>query len=180
MRDSDLWVCRTAVRQLNKLVTAYPTQTFRLLRETVTSKHEWICLESARVLAHYFDVHQDELADGIHDLLHSALQRFVIEQIAHNAVEPLVRDLFTLLALLKIEPGEEQHQALFTLFRLQLPQPINLTSYNLSMPCMSTKRCVVCSMLKHSQISRGGRIADKATLLFTRNRLLASWIVSNS
>jgi outer membrane protein assembly factor BamB len=104
----DIWVRRAVVRQLDKLVEKYPSQSLRLLMEMTQDPSEWIRQECGRSLAHYFDTHKKRLITSLQDLLLRGSNLLVIEQMSYSAKEPLVKRLLSILARVMTSCSEEQ------------------------------------------------------------------------
>ena len=109
----DIWVRRSVVRQLDRLVeiplqptienwhpnSDQPTapraeQIFGLLVKTVQDEDSWIRLESGRVLAHYFDTHLASFVADLMTLLFRRIELAVLLHITHCVQHPLLQPLF--------------------------------------------------------------------------------------
>ncbi|HVU66105.1 MAG TPA: FG-GAP-like repeat-containing protein [Ktedonobacteraceae bacterium] len=107
-RNPDMWMRRAVVRQLDRLVSAYPEQVFRLLFHIILVNRElWIREEAARVLAHYLDIHTRHLLRAIRLLVAKNLPISLLRMITYCARNPLVQGIFkTFLALSEELSGE--------------------------------------------------------------------------
>ncbi len=135
--DPNLWIRRAAIRQLDRLVVLYPTDVFHILRERIASEDEWICLESSRVLAHYFDIHRDNLIDETSDLLQIPVKPLTTQQIATSSVQSSIRGFFTVLTDLLSYHYSEHHKGLLvqlllarTLTDLETTQSVHAFTQN--------------------------------------------------
>jgi hypothetical protein len=108
----DIWVRRTVVRQLDKLVGAHPTQSFRLLMEMAQDPNEWIRQECGRSLAHYFDLHKDRVIVDLQALLMRGVDVLVMQQMSYSAQMPLIKSALSVLARIMTSSTEEQMLAL--------------------------------------------------------------------
>ena len=90
---------RTIVRELDQLTPMFEQQVFELLLNTIGDKKaEWIRQESARVLAHYFDVHTHMLVTGTRLLMTKGVDCSLCELIMRCAKVPVVQNIFSALA----------------------------------------------------------------------------------
>ncbi|MBV9690775.1 MAG: AAA family ATPase, partial [Ktedonobacteraceae bacterium] len=83
---------------LDQLTPMFPQQVFELLLNTIVDASEWIGQESARVLAHYFDVHTDMLVTGTRLLMTKRVDPSNYELIMRCAKSPIVQNVFKALA----------------------------------------------------------------------------------
>lgn len=94
----DLWVRRAVVRQIDTLTEKYAARAFKLLLNTVNDPDEWIRQETARALAHYFDVHpQNTIRDSI-ELISTRIKIDILQQISYSAHKPEIKSWFQSLA----------------------------------------------------------------------------------
>ncbi len=93
-RSVDMWVRHTVVRKLYELVEPFPQQSFRLLLATTQDEVGWIRLESARTLAHYFDLHMNNLIAGARALIAKGVDLSVYDLISQRTSNPVVANVF--------------------------------------------------------------------------------------
>ena len=108
IQNIDLWVRRSVVRQLDKLIERYPEQVFPRLLRASKDKDKWILQETGRSLARYFAVHQAKLFSGIQELLAYGINPLIIRQMAYSSPEPN-KTLF--IAIAKMLPLAELGEA---------------------------------------------------------------------
>lgn len=106
--NADIWIRRSVVRQLYQLVEAYPRPARRLLLEMMRDENEWVRQETGRSCAHYFDIHQDQLVTGIHDLLRRGVEAAILQQISYSSQVPLVKKTLDVFANLQTEHPEDE------------------------------------------------------------------------
>jgi outer membrane protein assembly factor BamB len=109
-KSIDMWVRRAVVRELYDLAKDFPQQAFRLLMITARDDRRWVRQESARSLAHYFDLHIDNLIEGSRSLVAKETDLNVHRLIAHRATKPVVRNVFRVIVDLFSELNETNVQ----------------------------------------------------------------------
>jgi outer membrane protein assembly factor BamB len=110
-KNVDRWVRRAVVRELYKLAKPFPQQVFRLLTVTAQDERIWVRQESARSLAHYFDLHTDNLIEGSRSLIAKGIDLAVHELIAHQATNPIIQNIFRVMVDLFSELDEANLQS---------------------------------------------------------------------
>jgi outer membrane protein assembly factor BamB len=95
-RNVDFWVRRTVVRQLDRLALEYPQQVFPRLLNFCKDEDKWIRQETGRSLAHYFDVHQEELFLRMPELFADGIDPLIIQQMAYSSASD--KALFTVMS----------------------------------------------------------------------------------
>ncbi|MBV9706685.1 MAG: AAA family ATPase, partial [Chloroflexi bacterium] len=97
-RNTRKLIRRTVVRKLDQLTPMFPQQVFKLLLNSIRDYSEWIRQESARVLAHYFDVHTAMLLTGTRLLMTKGVDRSLCELIMRCARTLIVQKIFSAVA----------------------------------------------------------------------------------
>ncbi|MBO0791991.1 MAG: PQQ-binding-like beta-propeller repeat protein, partial [Ktedonobacteraceae bacterium] len=92
-RNVNRWIRRMVVRKLDQLVEYFPDQVFDLLLNTIQDQSDWIRQESARVLAHYFDVHSDDLLRGLRLLLCKELRPNLFQIMISSSTSARVKNI---------------------------------------------------------------------------------------
>ncbi len=113
-RSVDLWVRHSVVRQLDHLVPMFPVRVFELLMQMILEDKElWVRQESARVLAHYLDIHTLALLRAMRWLLVKNVDTPLLELIMHCANNFTVKAVFqAFINLTKELSGENVLQQL--------------------------------------------------------------------
>ncbi len=93
-KSIDAWIRRAVVRKLDQLAEASPRQVFRLLLNLIHDETEWIRQEVARALAHYFDLHEENLITEARLLITREVDLLILKMIAYCATKASVRDIF--------------------------------------------------------------------------------------
>lgn len=94
-RSTDLWVRRAVVRQLDRLVSDFPQNVLPLLLQTIQDGREfWIRQESARVLAHYLDIHTNHLLLVVRELLVKGVDLSLLQLVIYCARRSSVQEIF--------------------------------------------------------------------------------------
>ncbi|MBA2395841.1 MAG: PQQ-binding-like beta-propeller repeat protein [Ktedonobacteraceae bacterium] len=109
-RSVDMWVRRAVVRELYELAENYPQYAFRLLMITAQDDRTWVRQESARSLAHYFDLHTDNLIEGSRSLIAQGVYLDVHTLIAQQATNTIIRGIFRVMVDLFTELNEANLQ----------------------------------------------------------------------
>src|SRR5262249_19988592 len=104
----DAWIRRDVIRKLAQLAASSPQRVFRLLLNLIHDETEWIRLEAARALAHYFDLHTEALGSEARVLITQDVDLPVLKFIAFCATKATVRDVF-LAAIDMIENLDESN-----------------------------------------------------------------------
>ncbi len=100
LHSVDRWIRRSVVRQIDKLVEQYPERAFRLLQKAVSDEKDWVKLEGARALAHYFDAHPQKLIPGMLLLVDQRIKLSILTQISYSAHTPAIKQLIESFARL--------------------------------------------------------------------------------
>ncbi|HLI71590.1 MAG TPA: FG-GAP-like repeat-containing protein [Ktedonobacteraceae bacterium] len=93
-KNPDVWIRRAVVRKLDQLAASSPQQVFRLLLNLLHDETEWIRQEAARAIAHYFDLHEEELIRKARLLITQDVDLPALRLIAYCAKKDSVRDIF--------------------------------------------------------------------------------------
>jgi outer membrane protein assembly factor BamB/AAA+ ATPase superfamily predicted ATPase len=109
-KNVNLWVRHAVVRELYGLAKDFPEQVFRLLMITSQDDRTWVRQESARSLAHYFDLHTDKLIEGSRSLIAKRSYLDVHELISHQATNAMIRNVFRVMVDLFSELNEANLQ----------------------------------------------------------------------
>lgn len=99
-RNINRWLRRTVVRKLELLAEKFPQQVFPLLLNTIHDETNWINQESARALAHYFDIHTSEVLLGMRLLVSMELKPILFQIMLNSSKQPSVRDNIRVLSSL--------------------------------------------------------------------------------